>query len=105
MPFLLMVFLTLACLPEIKRDGGGWPDPTWIDSSLPFSALLSVLALSVPVAFAFLLARGVRTALEEDPERREAVLRRYERARTWHQFGLFGAYALALCVCGWGWLV
>jgi STE24 endopeptidase len=105
MPFLLMVLLTLACLPGVHRDHGEWPEPTWFGSSLPLSGLLCAVVMALPVGFAFLLARGVGNALDEDPERREAVLRRYERARTWHQFGLFAAYALALCVCGWGWLV
>jgi Zn-dependent protease with chaperone function len=104
MPFLLMVFLTVACLPTIHRDHGDWKEP-WLGSSLALSASLSVLVLAVPVVFAYLLSRRVCVALERDPERREAVLGNYERARTWHQFGLFAAYGVALCFCGWGWLV
>ena len=41
MPFLLMVFLTLACLPAVHRTEVGWPDPTWSGSSVWLSALLS----------------------------------------------------------------
>ena len=105
MPFLLLVVLTLACLPDVRPDAGGWPEPTWIDSSRWVSALLSGAVLVLPVLLAWLLAWRLRLGLAYFPERRETILRRYERGRGLHQFALFGAYAVALCICGWGWLV
>jgi Zn-dependent protease with chaperone function len=99
MPFLLLLFLTLACLPE------EWPAP-WGWFALPQR---SVALTWVAVALVMALARGISVAvnhlLAADPSRREAVLHRYSRWRLYHVLTLLAAYALSLYVFGWGWAV
>jgi STE24 endopeptidase len=100
MPFLLMVFLVLVCLPEPET----WPDPLWTDSpQLCIAATwLTVLLGSL---HAFWLARRVSGGLEKEPSHREHLLSRYERGRFHQQIALFVLYALVLFVLGWGWAV
>jgi Zn-dependent protease with chaperone function len=110
MPFLLMVLLTLVCLPDLDGDGGRfWPEPLF---SAPFglspvvwSALLTGLATALVGLNAFWMSRRIAGPLRSDPHLRDRLLPRYERWRFFHQFALFGALALALCVFGWGWAV
>ena len=98
MPFLLMVFLTVACLPTWETN------PGWVDS-VALSALLTWLGVVLAALEAFGSARGVRRALERDPGQRERVAARYERRRFWRQFLLLGVYGLSLYAFGWGWAV
>jgi STE24 endopeptidase len=108
MPFLLMLLLTLVCLP----DRHIWesmpplvPSPFGPDSDVAWSALLTGLATALVGLNAFRISRGVARPLKRDPNLRERVLPRYERARFFHQFVLFSALGLSLCVFGWGWAV
>jgi Zn-dependent protease with chaperone function len=98
MPFLLMVFLTFVCLPEVDA----WPEPVWTTAPA-WSVAATWLAVALTVLYAYRIARCVRRAPEGDPVARERVLRRYERGRFRHQAGLFAVYLLALLVLGWGW--
>jgi Zn-dependent protease with chaperone function len=99
MPFLLLLFLTLACLPDV------WPEP-WGPFASPFlSATLSWLGVALLVGFARGIATYVTRRLPADPGRRERTLSRYSRLRTYHLFLLLGGYALVLYVVGWGWTV
>jgi STE24 endopeptidase len=99
MSFLLMVFLTFVCLPEVR-------DYVPIGfSSLPASVALTWLAMALIVLFAYRLARRTSRALDHDPDQRDVWLRRYERLRYYHRLALFAAYLVALFVCGWGWSV
>ncbi len=99
MPFLLMLFLTLACLPE------SWPAPAaWVGSPVK-SVLLTWLAVVLEVAFAFAVARRAQQGAHEGALPREQVLRRYGRGRLYHLLGLFLSYALALYLFGYGWSV
>jgi STE24 endopeptidase len=109
MPFLLMVLLTLACLPDL--DSEFWPQPFW-GIALPFglspvawSALLTGLATALVGLNAFWMSRRVTAPLRRDPTLRNRVLARYERWRFFHQFALFALLGLALGVFGWGWAV
>ncbi len=97
MPFLLMVFLTLVCLP----DEGDWPHPSWIPSAGASAGLTAAGVLAL-VGYAWLLARRTRRALLTDPVGREAVLARYERGRAAHRLLVFAVYAAALLLFGWG---
>ncbi len=97
MPFLLIVFLMLACLPDVEQV----PLPAWIPAPW-VSALLTWSAVFFTITWAYRLAGGVVRAIEIDPQGRERVLRRYERGRGWHLVGLFVMFALAICVFGWG---
>src|SRR5262249_21760928 len=98
MPFLLMLFLTLACLPE------SWPEPAaWVGSP-GRSGLLTWLGASLEVLLAFLVARRVVRSLRAGAPR-ERVLHRYGRGRLLHLLGLFLTYGLALYAFGYGWAV
>lgn len=97
MPFLLMLFLTLACLPET------WPvPPAWVGSPAR-SVLFTWLGVLLEITLAFLVARRVRRSLSWGAEPREHVLKRYSRGRFVHFLGLFATYALALYLFGYGW--
>ena len=90
MPFLLIVFLTLACLPELDKvldkEGrllpvwGGTPRPDWVPAT-GLSALLTWSAVFFMVAWAWWISRRVGRALETDPAGRDRVLQRYETGR------------------------
>src|SRR5436305_1560250 len=102
MSFLLMVFLTLVCLFEFNP-----PDrDTWFwGLGVARSAELTALAVGLVALHALAASRRVLRALARDPDRREAILRRYERARSAQQWLLLGAFVLALAAFGWGWAV
>ena len=97
MPFLLMVFLTLVCLPEPRQ----WPEPSfgggpWLSAGLTWSGSALV------AAGAWLVAARVRWRLGKGARVRDRVCLRYESERLFHRLALFGAYGLALEVLGWG---
>src|SRR5689334_22167680 len=100
MPFLLMVFLVLVCLPEPEA----WWKPLWTDSPLA-CVLTAWLAILLTTLHAFFIARRVSGPLEGEPSLRERLLARYERGRFHHQIAVFLVYALALVGLGWGWAV
>src|ERR1700722_4455683 len=97
MPFLLMVFLTLVCLP----DESDWPAPSWI-TSCTASAALTVAATLAITAYAWWVSRRTRLSLKADIGARDAALMRYERSRMAHQVLVFAAYTSALFLFGWG---
>lgn len=100
MPFLLMVFLVLVCLPEPEA----WLEPRWTDS--PWACVLATwIAILLTSLHAFFIARRVSGPLENEPALRERLLTRYERGRFHHQIAVFLVYALALLGLGWGWAV
>jgi Zn-dependent protease with chaperone function len=107
MPFLLLLLLTLACLPEPKN----WPEPLWASvvsdpQTAPFSAALTWIGVILVAGFARAVAVGVTRRLAGHPGQRERVLRRYGRLRTYHVFLLLGVYAVSLSpLVGWGWTV
>jgi STE24 endopeptidase len=100
MPFLLMVFLVLVCLPEPEI----WPKPLWTDSPLACVAATWLTVLLTGL-HAFLVAGRFRNPLEKDPSLREHLLARYERGRLRQQIILSAFYVLALLGLGWGWAV
>ena len=87
MPFLLMVFLTVACLPKWDSQPPGWVD------SIFWSAVLTWLGVALIGLEAFWSARRVRRAVECDPDRRDRAASRYERGRFARQLLLLGVYA------------
>jgi STE24 endopeptidase len=100
MPFLLMLFLVLVCLPEPDV----WLPPLWTDAPWLCVAVTWCLILFSSLT-AFWLARRGRKVLESEPKLRERVLTRYERARRYYQIVLSAGYLLALLGLGWGWAV
>jgi STE24 endopeptidase len=101
MPFLLMVFLVLVCLPEPEA----WSSlPRWTDA--PWSCVaVTWLTVLLTALHAFWVARRVSAPLECEPSLRERLLTRYERGRLHHQIAVFVLYVLALLIGGWGWAV
>lgn len=103
MPLLLMVFLTVVCLP----DPSDWPQPIWAkfwpELGIPqFSVALTLVALAAPVLYAWGLSRRVAHALRSHVNNRLAASQRYERGRRRHQLLLFCCYGVALLSLGWG---
>src|SRR5262249_18371472 len=99
--FLLMLLLTLACLPEVED----WPAPdAWVGSPVG-SALLTWLWVGLAAAWAFLISRKVRRALAPSSRRPNGIQGRYARLRFYHLIGLLAGYGLALYIFGWGWAV
>ena len=98
MPFLLMVFLTVACLPKWDAP------PGWVDSIF-WSAVLTWLAVVFLALEAFWSARRIRRAVDQDADQRDRAARRYERGRFGRQLLLIGVYALSLYAFSWGWAV
>jgi Zn-dependent protease with chaperone function len=108
MPFLLMVLLTVACLPDVDW----WPAPLLVDEAtgntsvlVAWSTLLTCLGVALVGLNAWRLSRLVARPLDRDPNLRDRVLPRYERGRFLHQFALFALLGAALGVFGWGWAV
>jgi Zn-dependent protease with chaperone function len=94
----LLVFLSLACLPEPGRD---WPEPPW--GSSPWAGVvLTALGVGLAVLSAAVVTLRARRAVGPGGELREADLVRYERARSGHQLLLIGLYVISLLVFGWG---
>jgi STE24 endopeptidase len=100
MPFLLMVFLTVVCLPEVTE----WPRPLWTESPA-WSIAVTGLGVVLLGLNGWRLSRALVRGLGGDPARREAVLRRYERGRTRHLLLMIAVYVLSLVGLGWGWAV
>jgi Zn-dependent protease with chaperone function len=97
MPFLLMVFLTLVCLPDAKD----WPKPEWLPSPA-WSVLLTGLGVAVVGLHAHRVARRLSLGLRQGVGR-DALLRPYERGRLHNQLLLFGSFVVELVGLGWGW--
>lgn len=96
MPFLLLLFLTLACLPD------SWPEiPGWIGSPTR-SALVTSLAMSLGPLAAWWISWRVRQRLAHEESRRDQVFRRYQSWRFYHLLGLFALYLASLYLLGWG---
>jgi STE24 endopeptidase len=96
MPFLLMIFLTVACLPE-------WRDPPGWVNSIFWSALLTWLGVALVGLESCWSAWRVRRALNRAPAQRERIAARHERRRFWRQILLLGVYAVSLYAFSWGW--
>jgi Zn-dependent protease with chaperone function len=100
MPFLLMVFLVLVCLPEPEI----WPKPLWTDSPLASLAVTWLIVLLTGL-HACVVARRVHKPLDNGPSLREHLLIRYERDRFRQQLAVFALFILSLLGFGWGWAV
>src|SRR5437762_3965725 len=98
MPFLLLLFLTLVCMPE------SWQEPVLFSTTPALSAALTAACMGVVVGMAALVSRRLR-ALAYGASTRERVSRRYGSWRLYHLMSLLGLYALSLYGLGWGWTV
>jgi STE24 endopeptidase len=97
MPFLLLLCLSLACLPV------DWPPPLAglkpIHSLLGTTGLLAMLSGSAGW-FAWRTRQRVQRS-----EHREGIMRYYGRRRMMHSLSLMAIYVLILYGLGWGWAV
>src|SRR4051794_36162335 len=98
MPVLLLLFLTLACLPET------WPKPAWIGGPLA-SMAFTWAGVALEVLFAAFVSSRTNRALRTPSAAREAILKDYMRGRWLHTLGLFLTYGLALYAFGYGWAI
>ncbi|HEY1861321.1 MAG TPA: M48 family metallopeptidase [Gemmataceae bacterium] len=101
MPLLLLLLLTLACLP----DNWEFLPRLTEDVSPEASALSTWLACAAVIGLAGLLSYRTCRSLLRAPAQREKLLHRYQTWRFYHQAGLFLAYLVALYVFQWGWTV
>jgi Zn-dependent protease with chaperone function len=94
MPFLLLLIMTVACLP------GEWPAaPEAL--GVAGSALVTWTACAVMVGLAAILASWFCRRLLRNPDERSAILRRYRSWRFYHFLTLLGTYFVSLYVLGW----
>jgi Zn-dependent protease with chaperone function len=102
MPLLLLLLLTVACLPE------NWPLPyEWgsQERALELSSALTWGGVILVVAAAAAMASWVRWSIQTRPEARESILRRYLSWKFYHLVLLIGFYVVSLYLLGWGWTV
>jgi Zn-dependent protease with chaperone function len=96
MSFLLMVFLTLVCMPEPDW----YPEGPWTNT--PGGGLWGVAGLLlVVILHAWWVERRFTRPVARDPGLRDTLLPRYERGRFNHQTLVSGLYTLVLLL-GWG---
>jgi STE24 endopeptidase len=101
-PFLLLLLLALACLPE------SWPRPLWLEGlgyGRGHFALLTWSAMAVMILAAVQIARRPRAQLLGSFPNREEIYERFRRSRLRHLLALLAIYGLALYAFGWGWTV
>jgi Zn-dependent protease with chaperone function len=101
MPFLLLLLLALACLPD------NWDRP-WLEElglGRGSFALLTWSAMAFMVVAAAQLARRPLGQLLGSFPNREEIYSRFRRSRYRHLLALVVIYGLALYVLGWGWTV
>src|SRR5437764_234215 len=98
MPFLLLLCLSLACLP------GTWGEPLFAHS--PRESLFGALT-AAGALFAYVTAVTWRTRrrLRTRPEQRDRWLADYGRARTKFALLAMALFVLVLYGYGWGWAV
>src|SRR5438132_2357406 len=99
MPFLLLLLLTLACLPD-PQDRTHPPD--WLGDR--GSMVVTWASMIAVAAIAWGASWRLRKRLTIDPSCREEVLRRYASARFCNVIFLFIAFGLDLFVFGWGYV-
>ena len=98
MPVLLLLILTLICIQ------GQWPNPLGWHSSLLVSAI-TWGSMAVLVVAAGLLALRASRRLQQDPDQRAVLLRRYSKLRRYHGYALIAIFLADLYVGGWGWII
>ncbi len=102
MPLLLLLLLTVACLPENWPLTHDWGSQT---RSLELSSAFTWGGIVLVVAAAAALASWVRRSIRNRPEPRESILRRYLSWKFYHLVLLIGFYVVSLYLLGWGWTV
>lgn len=101
MHFFLILFLALACMPEVGRD---WPRPPWIPGPL-IGAICSGLSVAALALWASWPTLATTRALQRDPFHREGYLKKHNQGQRRFQIALFAGFMAILCLAGWGWTV
>lgn len=97
MPILLILLLSLACLPE------SWPRPgKWI-AAPGHSIALTWMAVGMLISFAYLIAGRARHCVEKKLLSRSDIFRQYFRGRRIHFYALVAVYLCSLYLFGYGW--
>jgi Zn-dependent protease with chaperone function len=99
MPLLLLLCLSLACLPE-------WRQP--FEGARPIHSLAGTLVvIGIMTLAARHLARKTCWKLRTEPGERARWLRYYGQRRTWYALAQMAAFVFILFSpgCGWGWAV
>lgn len=97
MPLLLILLLSLACMPESWSAPGSWIEGPWQ------SVLMLGSGVGTLIGLALWTTCSVRMQLQRPSAELEEVFRYYCRRRRWHLLGLLALYLLALYVFGFGW--
>ncbi|CAN5372288.1 hypothetical protein BH10PLA2_BH10PLA2_23120 [soil metagenome] len=98
MPMLLLLLLTLACLP-IR-----WPQPRpWLHPLLGILLTWGIVLGAILLISA--LGYWTRIALRRSPTRRREFMQRMGLWRHIYLFALFAFFGLSLYAFGWGWVV
>lgn len=98
MPLLLLICLTLACLPI------EWPAPYW-GGELIDCAYVAVAHVGVMLVVSGLISRNVVRQLRRCPDKRHQISRTYGLRRLGFFFLNLSSLALLLLVGGWGWAI
>lgn len=98
MPLLLLLILTLACLPD------SWERPWLWQASVSQSIVLTWACVALVIILAVAISLRVRV-LTCDGHTVDRALRSYAGWRYLHGFVTVGCYVLSLYVIGWGWAV
>jgi STE24 endopeptidase len=98
MPLLLLLLLTLACLPI------EWPRPMFGLGPEGSAALTGVVVVGLLVVARLFTAATIRQIVR-DPNERESVCRAHGLRRLILFFLNLGGFAVVLIYCGWGWTV
>lgn len=95
MPFIYLLLFALVCLQTT------WPAlPDWLTPT--GCAYLAWAIVIISWLTAAVMGRFLAWELVRHPERRGALLRRYNRWRRWHFTGLLIAFLACLYLLGWG---
>src|SRR4051794_35207629 len=98
MPMLLLLLLTLACLPIRWPEPGLWISPTT-------GILLTWGNVALAILTVCILAQWCRISLRRSPSRRREFVQRMGLWRHVYFFTLFTFFGLSLYLFGWGWIV
>ncbi len=102
MPLLLLLLLTVACLPENWRRVLDWGSPV---RDFEVSAALTWGGVGLVVASAAAIARWVERSIRRHQDARDFVLGRYASLKFFHLLFFISFYICALYLLGWGWAV
>lgn len=97
MSLLLLLLLTLVCMPDDWRD----KTPSFAPQSPVWSLTFTSLGVAAMSLSALAISAATRRALRRDPSRADRTIRRYRSLRLYHFIALLLFYGAALTLLGW----